>query len=136
MSTHATTLGWSLDVPHQARGARLARHRLTETLTGAVSADLLVDAAAVAAELVCNAVRHAAPLAGDVIWVEWRLIDGGGVEIRVTDGGSTIEPAVRDLDTDALSGRGLTIVAALASRWGFEREELGQCVWAKLPGIG
>jgi anti-sigma regulatory factor (Ser/Thr protein kinase) len=136
VSSTVSELGWLLTVPHHARGARIARHRLTEALAGAVSTDVLLDAAAVAAELVGNAARHAAPLPGDVIRVAWRLVVGGGVEIRVTDGGSEVAPRVLTADPDATSGRGLRIVQALACRWGFEPEGRGQCVWAELPGIG
>ena len=136
MSITVNELGWLLTVPHHARGARIARHRLTEALSGAVSADVLLDAAAVAAELVGNAVRHASPLPGDVIRVAWRLVVGGGVEIRVTDGGSAVAPRVLAADPDSVGGRGLTIVQALACRWGAEPEGRGQCVWAELRGIG
>jgi len=119
-------------VPHHARGARVARHRLATALTGEVGSDLLTDAVAVAAELVTNAVRHAAPLPGDVVRVAWRLLRDDAVEIRVTDGGATTPPAVRPPSTDASDGRGLAIVAALARRWGVDRDGLGQCVWAEL----
>jgi anti-sigma regulatory factor (Ser/Thr protein kinase) len=131
VSTTVTERGWSVIVPHHARGARIARHRLTAALTDLVPASLLVDAAAIAAELVGNAVRHAAPLPGGVIRVAWRLV-AGGIEIRVSDGGAPAIPQLRDASPDAVNGRGLTIVEALAYRWGFEREGLGQCVWAQL----
>jgi two-component sensor histidine kinase len=91
-----------------------------------------VDAAAVAAELSGNAVRHAAPLPGGVIRVKWRVLAGGCVEIRVTDGGSALAPQAREAEPDALDGRGLTIVGALATAWGFEREGSAQAVWAEL----
>lgn len=132
MGPALTERAWCVVVPHHARGARLARHRLAAALTGEVKPDLVTDATAVAAELIGNAVRHAAPLPGGVIRVAWRLLPAGVVEIRVTDGGSTAPPRMRDADVDAVDGRGLTIVAALASRWGFERDGLGQSVWAEL----
>jgi anti-sigma regulatory factor (Ser/Thr protein kinase) len=119
-------------VPHHARGARLARHRLVVALTDEVKAEQVADAAAVAAELIGNAVRHAAPLPGGVIRVAWRIFSTSMVEIRVTDGGSAAAPQVREAEPEAIDGRGLTIVAALATRWGFERDGLGQTVWAEL----
>jgi hypothetical protein len=64
--------------------------------------------------------------------VAWRLLDGNCVQIRVTDGGSVTPPAPRTVDPDAIDGRGLTIVDALATRWGVERGGRGQCVWAEL----
>jgi anti-sigma regulatory factor (Ser/Thr protein kinase) len=132
VSTAVAERAWSVEVPHHARGARLARHRLAAALHGLVSADRLADAIAVAAELVTNAVRHAAPLPGGVIRVAWRLLQNSRVEIRVSDGGSVSPPAARRAQPDAVDGRGLTIVEALAARWGVERETTGQCVWAEL----
>lgn len=128
---------WCVVVPHHARGSRLARHRLTTELVGVVRQGLLADVIAVAGELVGNAVRHAAPLPGGVIRVAWRLRPGryageSVVELRVTDGGSNQPPHVRVVGPEAIDGRGLAIVSALADRWGVERDGLGQSVWAEL----
>jgi anti-sigma regulatory factor (Ser/Thr protein kinase) len=140
VSTTVAERAWCVVVPHHARGAHVARHRLADELDALIAADRLDDAIAIAAELVGNAVRHAAPLPGDVIRVAWRLLADDTLEIRVTDGGSTTAPdgalttgpELRVAAPDAVDGRGLTIVAALASRWGVERDGLGQCVWATL----
>jgi anti-sigma regulatory factor (Ser/Thr protein kinase) len=102
-------------VPHHPRGAHIARHRLASDLDGLIGEERLSDAVAIAAELVGNAVVHADPLPGDVIRVAWRLLTSGGVEIRVTDGGSPDAPEPR-----------------LADHWGVERDGLGQCVWASI----
>ncbi|MEU4642350.1 ATP-binding protein [Micromonospora sp. NPDC023814] len=121
-------------VPHHATGARLARHRLADELTGVVPPPLLADLVAVLAELVGNAVRHADPLPGGVVRVAWRVRSsaaGQQVQIRVTDGGAAAGPRMRVADTDAVDGRGLHIVAGLADRWGVERDGLGQSVWAE-----
>ena len=91
MSTTVAERAWCVIVPHHARGAHLARHRLAHELDALVTEDRLDDAVAIAAELVGNAVRHAAPLPGDVIRVAWRLLDDDTLEIRVTDGGSSAE---------------------------------------------
>ncbi|MGW4499280.1 ATP-binding protein [Micromonospora sp. NPDC004336] len=122
-------------VPHHATGARLARHRLADELTGVVPPPLLADLVAVLAELVGNAVRHADPLPGGVVRVAWRLrtsAEGQQVQLRVTDGGAAAgDPRMRTAGTDAADGRGLHIVAGLADRWGVERDGLGQSVWAE-----
>jgi anti-sigma regulatory factor (Ser/Thr protein kinase) len=120
-------------VPHQPRGARVARHRLSAALAGQVSPERLADAMAIAAELVGNAVRHALPLPGGVVRVAWHLPADGSLLIKVTDGGSQGAPAIRPPSSDAVDGRGLAIVEALSRRWGVERDGLGQCVWAELP---
>jgi anti-sigma regulatory factor (Ser/Thr protein kinase) len=126
---------WCVVVPHHARGARLARHRLAGELSPVVSAELLADAVAVIAELVGNAIRHAQALPGDVIRVAWRVRTNGTLhllEVRVTDGGAGAEPRQRDVGVDSIDGRGLAIVSALADSWGVERDGLGQSVWAQL----
>jgi anti-sigma regulatory factor (Ser/Thr protein kinase) len=123
---------WCVRVSHRPAAARLARGRLAGTLRGLVGRERLSDALSIVAELVGNAVRHAMPLPGGVIRVGWHLLSTGGLLIRVTDGGSPTTPQIRPPSADAVDGRGLAIVAALARRWGVERDELGQCVWAEL----
>ncbi|MFI7077635.1 MULTISPECIES: ATP-binding protein [unclassified Micromonospora] len=125
-------------VPHHASGARAARHRLAAELAEVVSPVVLADLVAVLAELVGNAVRHADPLPGGVVRVAWRLMttdDGAHVRLRVTDGGATGTPRIRPADIDAADGRGLHIVSGLASRWGVERDGLGQSVWADFDPV-
>ncbi len=136
MTTVAADRTWVVVVPHHAQGARVARHRLTGELAESITQDLLGDVVAVVAELVGNAIRHARPLPGDVVQVAWRVRSGAlrqWVEVRVTDGGGDPQlPAPRSAGLDAVDGRGLTIVSALADRWGVERDGTGQSVWAQL----
>jgi anti-sigma regulatory factor (Ser/Thr protein kinase) len=102
-----------------------------------ISPELLADTIAVVAELVGNAVRHADPLPGGVVRVAWRLRSDTGdhVEIRVTDGGADRQPPATNGGSGRAGRRGLAIVAALAVRWGVERDGLGQCVWAELGPV-
>lgn len=135
MSPVLVERAWSVAVPHHARGSRIARHRLGAELAGAVHPDMLADVTAVVAELVGNAIRHAEPLPGDVVRVAWRLrttSEGQHVQVRVTDGGSGKAPRVRRPSLEAVDGRGLAIVVALADRWGVDRDARGQSVWADL----
>lgn len=128
---------WCVVVAHHARGAGAARHRLTSYLSGVVNPDLLNDALCIVGELVGNAVQHASPLPGGVVRVAWSLLtDPTGataLQVRVTDGGAVGHPQERPASSEAVDGRGLAIVAALASRWGVDRDGLGQSVWAELP---
>jgi anti-sigma regulatory factor (Ser/Thr protein kinase) len=138
VGTAVAERAWCVVVPHHARGARLARHRLAGELSGVVTAELLADAVAVVAELVGNAIRHAQALPGDVIRVAWRIRTGGDrqwLEVRVTDGGAGDGPRQREVGPESLDGRGLAIVAALADHWGVERDGLGQSVWAQLSHL-
>ncbi|WP_170107881.1 ATP-binding protein [Micromonospora echinospora] len=133
VSARSAERSWCVVVPHHASGARLARHRLAAVLADEVPPALLADLVAVLAELVGNAVRHADPLPGGVVRVAWRLRpegDGQHVRVRVTDGGAASAPRMRAAGLDAADGRGLHIVAGLASRWGVDRDGLGQSVWA------
>jgi anti-sigma regulatory factor (Ser/Thr protein kinase) len=122
-------------VPHHASGARHARQQLAAELDPLVPPALRADVVAVAAELLGNAVRHAAPLPGNVIRLGCQVhVDDTGtvVELRVNDGGSPMIPQERTPGPDSPDGRGLAIVAALARSWGVERDASGQCVWAQL----
>jgi len=136
VSTAVAERSWCVVVPHHARGARLARHRLAAELGEVLTPTLLADTIAVLAELVGNAIRHAEPLPGGVVRVAWRLRveeDGDVVTVRVTDGGAPNgAPSLRAVGAEAVDGRGLRIVVALADRWGIERDGLGQSVWAEL----
>jgi anti-sigma regulatory factor (Ser/Thr protein kinase) len=135
MSMAVAERAWCVVVPHHASGARIARQRLASELADVVPPPLLADVIAVVAELVGNAIRHAEPLPGGVVRVAWRAHQdraGDRIEVRVTDGGAGDRPRVRTVGPDSIDGRGLTIVAALADRWGVDRDGLGQCVWAEL----
>jgi anti-sigma regulatory factor (Ser/Thr protein kinase) len=123
-------------VPHHPHGARVGRQRLAAELArlaDVVPAGMAADCVAVSAELLGNAVRHAEPLPGGVIHLTWQIEQGAGglrIHLRVTDGGSALTPTRRAADPDAVDGRGLAIVAALAQRWGVDRDGAGSCVWA------
>jgi anti-sigma regulatory factor (Ser/Thr protein kinase) len=122
---------WSVTVPHHARGAALARHRLAEELAGHhVESAVAADVVSVVSELVGNAARHARPLDGGVIRVGW-AVRPALVEVRVSDGGAAGRPVLRIADPDSGDGRGLAIVAALADRWGVEHTDDGRDVWAE-----
>jgi anti-sigma regulatory factor (Ser/Thr protein kinase) len=122
---------WSLVVSHDAHGARVGRQRFAATIAPLVSAATLGDAVAVVAELLGNAVAHANPLPGGVVVLTWR-VDPSAVRVQVADGGSVHAPSVLEASPDAVGGRGLAIVTALARRWGVERTGACQCVWAEL----
>jgi hypothetical protein len=53
------------------------------------------------------------------------------LRITLADG-SAVRPVVRELTGDAPTGRGMAIVAAVASRWGVEDHHGGKPVWVEL----
>ncbi len=77
-------------------------------------------------ELVTNAVVHA----------------GGCVRVRVSVHGSTVRvtvedpsrerPRLRRTTSDAVTGRGLALVASLSDRWGVDDLDDGKAVWFEL----
>jgi anti-sigma regulatory factor (Ser/Thr protein kinase) len=124
----------SVTVLHHPSSAAQIRRELAADLSGHAAGfppELLDDAAAVVTELVGNAVRHAQPLDGDMISVDWQAYRHG-LEIAVTDGGSPQVPTMRVVGPEAVHGRGLAIVATLAAQWGVTTHDRGRCVWAWL----
>ncbi|CAL9566968.1 hypothetical protein SUDANB1_04747 [Streptomyces sp. enrichment culture] len=96
------------------RGARLARLLATEQLR---SWGLPLEPAEhIVAELATNAATH-----GRVPGRDFRLtlyVVGGTLRIEVTDTRGDRLPRLTRPAPDATTGRGLLVVAALASRWG------------------
>jgi MEDS: MEthanogen/methylotroph, DcmR Sensory domain/Histidine kinase-like ATPase domain len=85
------------------------------------------DVQLVVSELATNAVVHAGtPFSISV------SSDGRTMRIAVSDW-SVVRPVVRDGSPDAISGRGLRLVAAVAGDWGVEPGPDGKTVWAELP---
>ncbi len=111
-----------------ARAARLARRATSAALDEwAVRGDVVDVAVLLAAELVNNAVTHT----GRPRQLRLRLL-AGRIVIEVSD--ADVRPPRRLLqDATAEGGRGLMIVAALASTWGVRFEGSGKIVWCELP---
>jgi len=93
-----------------------------------LSADKAEAAELVVSELVTNALEHG--LAGIPATVRiWLSSDGGTVVINVWDA-SPLPPVPKNAGADADSGRGLMIVAALSTDWGYSAADPGKVVWA------
>lgn len=94
---------------------------------------VLDDMVMVASETVANAITHTASgrEGGEVTLVLWA--GGGGYRLEVADDGAAEgRPHVKD-EVGAETGRGMRIVDALASRWGFRVEGARTVVWAEFP---
>jgi KaiC/GvpD/RAD55 family RecA-like ATPase len=103
-----------------------ARRFVTRVLTSWGEDDLLFDAQLIASELATNALEHA------VSPFRIRLRRGdAAVRIAVEDA-APARPQERIAGLDAMSGRGVAIVAELAQRWGCDVGSDGKTVWAEI----
>jgi len=130
ISEPATKRSGALEAARTFVGNRLAprdaRHFVVEELERLGHPDLAEDAAIVVAELAANAVLHAC---SDF---EVALSTGEDcIRIAVRDR-SPLSPAQRRLESQKTSGRGLRIVAGVATGWGTELVDDGKVVWAEL----
>ncbi len=82
-------------------------------------------------EFCANAIAHTASGRGGVFTVEVDCPRDGVARVAVTDDGGSTVPAARSLDLMAEGGRGLAMVAACTSRWGFSEAYPGRTVWAE-----
>lgn len=119
------TVGW--DLPHDLAVVGKARHMANEILTTWGFGDQADDVILVVGELLGNAISHGAPPIRLSLWAtESHLC------VRVTDHG-TGTPRALDLGLDAVHGRGLPIVAALADDHGVIPlpNGPGKTIWAR-----
>jgi anti-sigma regulatory factor (Ser/Thr protein kinase) len=115
------TFGWSDRSPGQAR------RFVTDCLVAWGRRDLIDDAALIATELATNAVLHARTGFTLVITRQ----PEGTIRIAVRDN-SLMPPRPRRAGPLDRSGRGLSLVEALASAWGTDPLADGKVVWADL----
>ena len=94
------------------------------------AAGLLHDVALAACELLANAVQHGIPpLSVTVV--------GGPAQIRLeVRDGSPRAPVRPAESTTNMTGRGVALVDALATRWGVDRDGPGKAVWAEFERVG
>jgi two-component sensor histidine kinase len=105
--------GLSLSLSPVPSASAVARAAVRDRFTAALSRDAIVDLELVVSELVLNAVEHGC---GTV-----RLdvdLDGYGLHGFVADEGDGFDYVPSSADIDTPRGRGLSIVDALATRWG------------------
>jgi anti-sigma regulatory factor (Ser/Thr protein kinase) len=120
-------------LPHAPSSVSVARRRLGADLRAhGVPENMAGDAILVLSELLSNAIRHAHPLPGGQVRVSWSL-QGGTLDLAVSDGGSPTRPHQVRRSMSALGGRGLAIVEHLSSGWGVRSDDQETLVWATLP---
>jgi anti-sigma regulatory factor (Ser/Thr protein kinase) len=123
----------SVTVPHERHGVALARHAFADEMAAVgVAEEERDDAMLVLSELVSNAVKHAAPLAGGEVRVRW-AIRADTLHIEITDGGAATRPNAVVAAVSAVGGRGLDIVRTVCRQWGVTEEMDSVTVWADVP---
>ncbi|WP_189166690.1 ATP-binding protein [Sphaerisporangium melleum] len=119
------TVCW--DVPHDPAVLSKVRGMVHEALTIWNLTGIADDVVLTVGELLGNAVTHGAPPVRLSLWA-----GTGEFCVRVTDHGPG-RPRQLDLAADAVHGRGLAIVAALADDYGVTPtpDGTGKTVWAR-----
>ena len=113
----------TLVLPAVTASVPAARHFVAEALPQTCWAD---EVTLLVSELASNAVRHAR-----TPFVVSLQCDGATVRVEVRDG-NPARPVLQRPPVDAVTGRGLLIVDALATRWGVEPTPDGKAVWFEL----
>jgi anti-sigma regulatory factor (Ser/Thr protein kinase) len=117
-----------LSVPAEPASASAARRFVERTLRGWHCQDDTVEKVVLlTSELVTNAILHAR----DPIHVVIETT-GAAVRVEVRDGAPGM-PVHRKHPDDSMTGRGLTLVEAIAARWGADAEGAGKRVWFEVP---
>jgi hypothetical protein len=112
-----------LDLPDDATAPRVGRRQVARQLDCWGAGDLTDVARACVSELCTNALMHSATGARVVA-----ALDARRAVVLVHNGG-TGEVGRADPDEDGVGGRGLMLVEALASRWGWQVGAEGTTVW-------
>lgn len=109
---------------------RAARGFVADQLAGSTAVAAAASAELVVTELVTNALLHGSP----PLLLHVRVTDGR-VRLTVHDGSPLLPRRPAD-DPGAMTGRGLRLVEALASRWGVHHSTGGKAVWAEVAPPG
>ncbi|MEV4804447.1 ATP-binding protein [Nonomuraea sp. NPDC049421] len=110
-------------LPSVPSGVGRARELIRTDLTDWGLAHVVDDCLLIVSELVTNAVRYGG--SAYALRLEERA---GEVYGEVFDPGEGV-PRPRAADMDAISGRGLQIVGAIADAWGVTATDNGKVVW-------
>lgn len=121
LEPHASSA--TVTLPPTTTSVPLARQFVGESLPTTCWAD---EVTLLVSELASNAVRHA-----DTPFSVTISCDGSLVRVEVSDGSPEL-PVPQVPPAEAITGRGLLIVDALAGRWGVESTPTGKTVWFEL----
>jgi len=114
-------------LPHALESVTLARQVASRALKSWCAEDTRDAAVLLVSELVTNGIVHADSEIAVRIGVAARTI-----RVEITDRSPAL-PVMRSPERDEVGGRGLGIVARLATRWGVDPRRTGKSVWFELP---
>lgn len=116
--------------PGEPRHVARARAFVAAALAGCPAREALLTCVS---ELAANAIVHTASGAGGVFTVEVIRPADGVALVAVTDDGGQDRPVIRACERFAEGGRGLALVEACSSRWGYRDADAtgGRTVWAE-----
>ncbi len=120
-----------MDLAASPQSAHAARTFVAEVLSEWDDHSRVEAAALLVSELVTNAIVHGD---GPIQLSVDRTGHHAVLRVEVADQGSGL-PNAQTVATDALSGRGLAIVAAVADRWGIQPTPTGKRVWFELSDV-
>ncbi|MBI0294700.1 SpoIIE family protein phosphatase [Streptomyces sp. PRKS01-29] len=113
------------DIPAEAAAVAEARRNTTEQLLAWGLEETLFTTELIVSELVTNAIRYGSPP------IRLRLIrDRGGLICEISDANSTA-PHLRRARVLDEGGRGLMLVAQMATRWGTRQSTDGKTIWVE-----
>jgi serine/threonine-protein kinase RsbW len=115
--------------PGEVRQVSAARNFVGRALAGCQAQERLLTCVS---ELAANAVEHTESGAGGTFTVAVGRPRDGVAFVAVLDAGGPAEPSAGEVDELAEDGRGLTLVAACSSRWGYRYTTGGRIVWAEV----
>jgi len=116
----------SIELANSAKSVPLARSLVTDFLRRNGRESAVDVASLLTSELVTNAVVHGATTVGlSATLINHRL------RVEASDRSSTV-PVVRRARAGDTDGRGLVVVASLATEWGYEMRPTGKSVWFEL----
>ena len=124
----------STTLPPELASVPTARHwAVSLCLAHGLSADAVSDMALLVTELVTNAIVHGRSELTLELSVDVGEDGRFSLHVEVADGDSRL-PRVETLDGEAMGGRGLGLVTALADDFGVRQLPFGKSVWFDLVG--